>query len=580
MKNFKQIMFFALVCLLLFSCSKESSSSSESNVAVKVDSVVETAKESTAPEQKADESSSTDVAEPADNSVFEQVELLDKFGDPTGEFYVRAKNDFEGTYSIEGGATNGNLKWNFELYEDEVRFILKEYGSTGNLSAARLTTDMFTIDVKYESGDIISYDGEITRGKEGNYNCISVLTYNEWYYSTDLSGDLKCGGVCKISIYNDHGTYNLGAVDVTEIERMFYDVDTYNEITKIYESGDYTEAWNMINSLKATDAVAYDHFALRDIEIESLYQVMCSMLLQDLEYEAVLEEIKIFRNLYWSDNVFVDNPKEYEIVELQYYAILLLYKAGKYEVVMDGIEDFWDNYKDYNLPEFEEIYQESARALGVYLIGDTGPAGGYVFYDVDADNDSGNEDGLISSECGWRFLEAAPADLRVVNEVPTVDSSVDGYSSAPAGYVFGHNKNSGPYLYVNGTTSYNTADCTNTTIGSGKSNTEKLVSSMGCSAYSEYYNNRTTDQYAARLCNDLEYNGYDDWFLPSIDELDEIYFNLGKKGITEYSGRHYWSSSEGYDAYDAWGQSFSNGYQGNYGISRYEDCSIRPCRAF
>ena len=151
-----------LICLSMVSCSKESSSSAETKAPATV-----TAKESTAPEQKADESSSTDVAEPADNSVFEQVENLDKFGDPTGEFYVQAKNDFEGTYSIEGGATNGNLKWNFELYEDEVKFILKEQGYTGNLSAARLITDGFSIDVKYESGDIISHDGTVDRGNEG-----------------------------------------------------------------------------------------------------------------------------------------------------------------------------------------------------------------------------------------------------------------------------------------------------------------------------------------------------------------------------------------------------------------------------
>ncbi len=45
------------------------------------------------------------------------------------------------------------------------------------------------------------------------------------------------------------------------------------------------------------------------------------------------------------------------------------------------------------------------------IIGKTGPAGGIIFYDCDADNDSGNYDDLISSECGWRYLEAAPLDL-------------------------------------------------------------------------------------------------------------------------------------------------------------------------
>ena len=74
-----------------------------------------------------------------------------------------------------------------------------------------------------------------------------------------------------------------------------------------------------------------------------------------------------------------------------------------------------------------------------------GATGGYVFYDCDFDNDETNDgagpDGLKSSVCGWRYLEAAPADLRVVGGVPTVDSSLDGYYYASAKICFGYYTN-------------------------------------------------------------------------------------------------------------------------------------------
>ena len=51
-----------------------------------------------------------------------------------------------------------------------------------------------------------------------------------------------------------------------------------------------------------------------------------------------------------------------------------------------------------------------------YYVGRTGPAGGYIFYDCDADNSSGNADGLVSSECGWRFLEVDTSVATVGSE--------------------------------------------------------------------------------------------------------------------------------------------------------------------
>ncbi|MCK9422815.1 MAG: DUF1566 domain-containing protein [Bacteroidales bacterium] len=55
--------------------------------------------------------------------------------------------------------------------------------------------------------------------------------------------------------------------------------------------------------------------------------------------------------------------------------------------------------------------------------------------------------------------------------------------------------------------------------------------------------------FTVRFCNDLLLNGYSDWFLPSLDEL-ELMFQR-KTIIGGFVDAFYWSSSE-YDADHAW----------------------------
>ena len=72
-------------------------------------------------------------------------------------------------------------------------------------------------------------------------------------------------------------------------------------------------------------------------------------------------------------------------------------------------------------------------------------------------------------------------------------------------------------------------DATGTAIGTGQKATAAIVA--GCS----------TDS-AAKLCDELSLNGYTDWFLPSRNELSELYQN--KDTIGGFSAAYYWSSSE------------------------------------
>ena len=225
-----------------------------------------------------------------------------------------------------------------------------------------------------------------------------------------------------------------------------------------------------------------------------------------------------------------------------------------------------------------------------YKVGDKGPTGGYIFYDCDADNTSGNADGLISFDCGWRYLEAAPADLRVVNNVPTVDASASGYSGASECYVFGYYRLPGSgNLYVNGTQTLDSS-CTKIAIGTGKTNTRLLVDAIGEEAFSDI-DSSSSDKigdYAARLCDVLIYtkNGrtYDDWFLPSAEELNLLYTNLKMAGLGGFSTTNsYWASSECDGTTNtARSQNFKVGAQGSNtrGTNEHGYLSIRPVRAF
>ncbi len=180
-----------------------------------------------------------------------------------------------------------------------------------------------------------------------------------------------------------------------------------------------------------------------------------------------------------------------------------------------------------------------------YSLRDMGPAGGYIFYDK----------GSYSS--GWRFLEAAPSGWS--------NGSSDPY------YLFGY--------YRTTSEGINQIVGTGTAIGTGKANTTALVNAMSATAYAAPLPSvSTTADYAARICDIHETNGYGDWFLPSKDELDLMYDNLKTQSLGGFSDAYYYSSSENTSDL-AWAQLFSSGYQNDFGYRNVEQ-RVRPVRAF
>ncbi len=167
-----------------------------------------------------------------------------------------------------------------------------------------------------------------------------------------------------------------------------------------------------------------------------------------------------------------------------------------------------------------------------------GPCGGYVFYE--------NPNYFTDT---WRYLEAASASYEF------------------SGRIWG---------------GYGTViEDIGTDVGTGESNTEKILVKFG-----DADPDKNKSDYAAKLCADLVVAKggviYDDWFLPSKDELNLMRQNLHLYDLGDFDiFGGYWSSSI-YNEYHAWTHTFSysdlSGTQ--HSFSRRNTYRVRPIRAF
>jgi len=160
-----------------------------------------------------------------------------------------------------------------------------------------------------------------------------------------------------------------------------------------------------------------------------------------------------------------------------------------------------------------------------YFLRDEGPAGGLIFYLRPSYSDD------------WIYLEAASASTEWsgIKWAPVWDEVYIGIGE--------------------------------TVIGYGEDNTMDII---------EYFGTDTT--YAAQLCGDLTYEGFSDWFLPSRDELNQMYSNLYKYEVGSFSSDYYWSSSE-YNRFHAWHRDFGSETHENYARKDGNGC-VRAIRAF
>lgn len=152
-----------------------------------------------------------------------------------------------------------------------------------------------------------------------------------------------------------------------------------------------------------------------------------------------------------------------------------------------------------------------------YTIGQTGPNGGIIGYDKG------------SYTNGWRYIEVAPTDL-LIEEWGCLNGEIE--------------------------------DAEFDQIGTGYQNTIAIAN---------YHDTLTNYYLNPAICNILN-NGSvsaktalsqligieNDWFIPSVSELESIYDNLAPLNLGNFENTNYWSSSE-FDVSNAKVLNFTNG---------------------
>ena len=189
-----------------------------------------------------------------------------------------------------------------------------------------------------------------------------------------------------------------------------------------------------------------------------------------------------------------------------------------------------------NSPTANQTYTVGGKtwtySVVTYAIGDTGPAGGKIFI---TPSTAGNSTGS--------YFEASP----FLNNAFGTDLQIP----------WATNVNSNQSTLVSG------ADAT--AIGTGAQNTVDIVAQSG----------NVAATCAAAYASDYTYNGFSDWFLPSKDELTELYTN--RASIGGYTNNYYWSSSES-NASNAWTVYFPSGSP--YADFKSNNIYTRPVRSF
>jgi hypothetical protein len=156
---------------------------------------------------------------------------------------------------------------------------------------------------------------------------------------------------------------------------------------------------------------------------------------------------------------------------------------------------------------------------GTCFVGNIGPGGGIVFYVNPVDTPGSN------------YMEAATADLTAIAWCSITGTAITG--------TFG------------------------TAIGTGNANTNLMVAVGACTSG------------AANSARAYAGGGLTNWFLPSKDELAQLYTQRAVVG--GFAAVYYWSSSQG-GASNAWDLNVGNGVQTN--VVKGYILSVRPVRAF
>lgn len=189
-----------------------------------------------------------------------------------------------------------------------------------------------------------------------------------------------------------------------------------------------------------------------------------------------------------------------------------------------------------------------------YVVGDTGPAGGKIFYVKPG----------TTTYPTWKYLEAAPAEL--TNQKMVINGYDDNGADTPA-------------------EAYIVVGAKEAAIGTGKSNTQAFIDEL--EALPQFAAQARAAALAANNVDAYTVNTYSDWFIPSKDELQTL---LTSNVLSITTDTHYyWSSTQYHDPANpgdrndcAWALQFGTGDRGHWNEENkaHDRAFVRPIRSF
>ena len=288
-----------------------------------------------------------------------------------------------------------------------------------------------------------------------------------------------------------------------------------------------------------------------------------------------------FTGYSYTTNVDIGNATTYTLSNVSIDSSIAI---TAYDGNIDGTDDQVEGHESWYaiapnvlgcMDSLATNYNASAN------ISDSSCTNCYATADIGADTISGCDSVLISTNTitngsySWNTSSVLPSSIPDIGSsyqggiVFWLDGNGEGLVAAPS------DQSTGAEWGCDG---IDISGADGTAIGTGAQNTIDIE--LGC----------TTPGIAADICANLTLGGYNDWFLPSIYELNEMYLNIGQGNalglgnIGGFASSYYWSSSEvSYSQWPssnyAWMQHFNSGVQyWNYLKDYFY--SVRAVRAF